>query len=543
MEKRLFLFLIVVGVIYTTITAKQRTKQEIKQCARLALANTVTRRAVTANDIQLDVIQSNKQLTIVGGKVGFAVIANDDQFPAVLGYSEKQYVEGQVAPGFLWWVDAISRQIAYNQEHNLPMYSATPSVGVHKPYVEALLVTEWGQNTPYNNQTPTYTNGKNEVHYVTGCVATAMSQIMYYHKWPERGKGNVSYYFTPEGSDAKQKLSSNLAKEPYDWNNMLPIYKGVNYSEEQAKAVSTLMMHCGYAVNMQYTKTGSGAFTADAADALRKRFYYNENMHLYWRDYFPDEEWMQIIFTELSEGNPVLYGAQRKDGGHEFVLDGYDADGKVHVNWGWDGGQNGFFDIASLNGYTTGQEMVLVRKDDAVIPYQSYWGMNGNISITLVGTTLKSSFLAYNLDYNAFSGKIAFLAMNLKNSAVIELETSSYDNVEPLKGANFSFTGNTTVLSDGNYRLYAGTLSSLEETWQPIRCNESYNNSYLLTITEGKASLKKEENANWTDIQGLRFENNSSIRYFDLQGREVSPSTKGLLIRKHGNEVKKVIVR
>ena len=92
MEKRLFLFLIVVGVIYTTITAKQRTKQEIKQCARLALANTVTRRAVSANDIQLDVIQSNKQLTIVGGKVGFAVIANDDQFPAVLGYSEKQVV-------------------------------------------------------------------------------------------------------------------------------------------------------------------------------------------------------------------------------------------------------------------------------------------------------------------------------------------------------------------------------------------------------------------------------------------------------------------
>jgi len=542
MKKYIFLSLILITSIATS-NAKQRTRYEILKSAQAVLSQHTGNRAMSQAESPLDIIKSNSQLTIVGDKNGFAVVANDDSFPAILGYSDTQFDGGQVAPGFQWWMDAITEQLEYNLEHGLQLTTATPSAGKHKDNVSALMVTQWGQNAPYNNQTPTYTSGKNEVHYVTGCVATAMAQIMYYHKWPERGKGNVSYYFTPEGSDAKQKLSSNLAKEPYDWNNMLPIYKGVNYSEEQAKAVSTLMMHCGYAVNMQYTKTGSGAFTADAADALRKRFYYNENMRLYWRDYFPDEEWMQIIFTELSEGNPVLYGAQRKDGGHEFVLDGYDADGKVHVNWGWDGGQNGFFDIASLNGYTTGQEMVLVRKDDAVIPYQSYWGMNGNISITLVGTTLKSSFLAYNLDYNAFSGKIAFLAMNLKNSAVIELETSSYDNVEPLKGANFSFTGNTTVLSDGNYRLYAGTLSSLEETWQPIRCNESYNNSYLLTITEGKASLKKEENANWTDIQGLRFENNSSIRYFDLQGRELGNDARGMVIMKQGNEVKKVIVR
>lgn len=542
MKKYIFLSLILITSIATS-NAKQRTRYEILKSAQAVLSQHTGNRAMSQAESPLDIIKSNSQLTIVGDKNGFAVVANDDSFPAILGYSDKQFDGGQVAPGFQWWMDAITEQLEYNLEHGLQLTTATPSAGKHKDNVPALMVTQWGQNTPYNNQTPTYTSGKNEVHYVTGCVATAMAQIMYYHKWPERGKGQVSYYFTPEGSTAKQKLTANLAKAPYDWDNMLTSYsKG--YTEEQANAVSTLMLHCGYSVNMQYTKSGSGAFTSDAADAMRKRFYYNENMHFYRRDFFPDEDWMDKIFTELTEGFPVLYGAQSSTGGHEFVFDGYNAEGQVHVNWGWNGGQNGFFDIAALNGYTSGQEMVLVRKDSEIIPYQSYWGMSEDgLTASVLGSTVKASFVAYNLDYNTFTGKVGFLAMNLSNMSITVLDSNDKTAIEYLSGAHFDYNSNISSLTDGKYRLYAGSQSEKETEWQPIRCYETSNNSYILTINDGVASIEKENNANWTGIEGLIVDSDNKARYFDLQGREVSPETKGLLIRKQGNEVKKVIVR
>jgi len=528
-------FLIGLLVLLTTSTAYagQRSLKAIKQNAVEVLSRQAHRRALAADEQQMTVIQQNEQLTVIGGKAGFAVIANDDRFPPVLGYSDKEYIDGEVAPGYLWWLEAITEQLEYNREHNLPMASVAPATDKYKANVGALLVTEWGQNAPYYNMTPTYLNGKNEVHYVTGCVATAMAQIMYYHKWPEKGKGTISYYFTPEGTTASQKLSVNLAKEAYDWNNMLPIYKGVKYTEAQGNAVAALMMHCGYSVNMQYTKTGSGAYTSDAADAMRKRFYYNENMHFYWRSYFPEEEWMENIFRELNDGNPILYGAQRSDGGHEFVLDGYNEEGQVHVNWGWDGNQNGFFDIASLNGYTTGQEMVIIRKNDIILPYQSYWGME-NLQVTLTGSNIRASYVAYNLDYNAFSGKISLLAMNTADGNISELTAQDVSNVEYMSGFNFTLNANISTLADGTYRIYSGSFSEKDLNWQPIRCHEGNNNSYLLTISGSKVSVQKENNANWTPVHDIRYDSGFDVAapLYDLLGRRV-PATgkKGIYIR------------
>lgn len=544
MGKRTIICLMLFSV-FISVLAKDRTLQEIKQIAFETIQKRTAHRIKAVKNMQMDVIMHNEQLTVVGGDYGFAVIANDDAFPAVLGYSDRKYDEGKVAPGYLWWLEAISQKMEENLKTNTPLASVKPVANAYKSHVNALLETQWGQDTPYNNQTPTYTSGGSEVHYVTGCVATAMSQIMYYHQWPVKGKGTVSYYFTPEGSQTAQKLSANLAKN-YDWANMLPVYKGVSYTDDQANAVSRLMMNCGYAVNMQYTKTGSGAYTSDAADALRKRFYYNENMHYYWRDYFPNEEWMECIFQELSDNHPVLYGAQSSSGGHSFVIDGYNENGEVHVNWGWEGNQDGFFNIASLNGYNSGQEMVLVRKNDETVPFQSYWGMEGDISISLLGSNLKAGFLAYNLDYNSFSGYIALLAMNLNTKAItVVKEIATESPVEILHGAQFEFPVDISSLADGTYRLYGGTFYTDKDTeWQPIRCNENNNNSYILTISNGKASIAKENNPNWTvtAIQPIMVTHttSSSNAWYTIDGQRLNgePTQRGIYIH-NGHKVLK----
>ena len=543
--KKISLFLILLAVTLS-VSAKDRTLEQLMQAARQTLQNHAEsgqqRRAIA--NTSLDVIQRCTQLTVIGGKVGFAVIANDDEFEAVLGYSTNEYDAENVAPGYLWWLETINMQLEYNKERGLKMETVRPEGPLFPSSVEFLMETQWGQGTPYNNMTPTYQDGKKEVHYVTGCVATAMAQIMYYYKHPEKGKGTISYYFTPEGSQVSTKLSDNLAKTPYAWDKMLPIYKGVNYTPEQGDAVALLMKHCGYSVNMQYTKSGSGAFTSDAVDALRKRFYYNKNMHFYWRSYFPNREWMEKIFEELNDGCPILYGAQRSDGGHEFVFDGYDEDGKVHVNWGWEGSQDGWFDIASLNGYTSGQEMVLVRKNDVLLPYQSYWGMDGDLVIkNPTVTALNASFVAYNLDYNAFSGKIGLLAMNLDTKEITELDAQNVEK-EYMYGGYMSFSAvDITRLPQGTYRVFVGSFCNGQDIeWQPIRAHEQYNNSYILTISDN-IKLEKENNANWTDIDEVRITSdvNAPVRYYDLQGREVDASHRGMVIMRQGSTSKKVI--
>jgi len=533
--KKILLVLSVLFFVVVSALAKTRTQQEMMQVARSILSQTHGKKLIRATTVpQLDIIKQSSQLTIIGGKGGFSVIANDDRIPAVLGYSDKEYIDSQISPAFLWWLNTINEQIENNLAQGTVTEVVLPDQKRFASNVDALLVTEWGQNAPYYNQTPTYTSGKSEVHYVTGCVATAMAQIMYYHRWPEKGKGYVSYYFTPEGSTNSQKLSVNLASSPYEWNNMLPVYKGVSYSDAQANAVSMLMMHCGYSVNMQNTRTGSGAFTSDAADALRKRFYYNENMHFYRRDFFPVKEWMEKIFNELNDGYPILYGAQRSDGGHEFVLDGYDENGLVHVNWGWDGNQNGYFDIASLNGYTTGQEMVLVRKNDLIIPYSSYWGMNGNLQITEpTPQILNINFTAYNLDYNAFTGQVGIIANQLETNQ-IQILGSIETTAEYLYGGSFTIENvDISAFSKGTYRIYAATFATDKDTeWQPIRCHENLNNSYILSVYDGGYSLSAENNANWTDIKNVAIDRQqiTSTRIFDLQGREVKTPQRGVYI-------------
>ena len=264
-----------------------------------------------------------------------------------------------------------------------------------KSSVEHLIAVKWGQDAPFNSQCP-QVNGKN---CWVGCVATAMAQIMYVYQYPSRGKDVASY------SVGDEKRTAMLSMGEYKWTEMLPAYSGDNYSSEQAAAVAKLMFHCGCVAGMNYSLDGSGASLQDAAAGMKKHFGYLTQYYGY-KDYpqtnnYDDAAWRKVIYRELSAGHPILYaGTSNKQGNdktssHAFVLDGYDADGNVGVNWGYGGLGDGYFDLSLLpleytdNGvsvdeeYQWYQEMVVIHcPDDGEIDYDLTSGLTPVVGVT-----------------------------------------------------------------------------------------------------------------------------------------------------------------
>lgn len=553
--------IILLAFFATTSQAKVRTTQQIMNCAQQVLGTGASTKAHAANRA-LKVVKQESQLSIVSDATGrCAIIANDDAFSPVLGYTDKA-MGADIAPGFKWWLETINQALEQKLAKGETQHQVARNAA-YKTNVPELMSTEWGQDAPYNLLCPQYTENGESHRYVTGCVATAMAQIMNYHQYPLKGEGKYSYRYNP-GDGAMLTLVADFKNTTYDWANMLDEYNDGAYTDAQANAVATLMYQCGVSVKMNYNKDGSGAYTADACRALRKYFAYSPNIKLYERSYFPIDEWMNIIYRELNDGCPILYAGSSAAGGHEFVFDGYDPDGNVHVNWGWNGNQDGFFNIASLNGFSDGQEMVVVRTPDDTRYtdcFKSLWGLRDPLSIAKAGRNLSvSGNVMYNFDVDDFKGDISLVARNETNGAISVLSQVAdlTDTKTPyLNGFSFEdFTVNPSSLADGQYRLYFASKSISEEEWQPVRSHESVRNSYVLTLEKGKvASLTPEKTSNWTATGITEVSSSEPAPYtyvYNAQGQQIYQNrtvdfnlnevpARGLLIIKQGNQTRKVI--
>ena len=208
--------------------------------------------------------------------------------------------------------------------------------------IAPLIKTKWDQGEPFYNQCPV-SNGRQ---CYTGCVATAMAQVMYYHKYPEAGIGSISFTSTR----INQTLSLDFTKEKFDWSNMLDYYAPGNYTEAQANAVAYLMKACGYSVKMGYGTESSGASGVSIGAAMVQYFNYDVNCHSEYRMRYSFTEWNDMMYNNLKEVGPVIINGQAPgEGGHSFVCDGYDNAGYYHINWGWGGMSDGYFALEALN--------------------------------------------------------------------------------------------------------------------------------------------------------------------------------------------------
>lgn len=283
---------------------------------------------------------------------GFTVVSGDDRLPEVVGYSDKgTYDEENLPSNYVGFMKAYEEMVGQldngdsRASASIAEAKALRSSGYQQPTIAPLLGNiQWNQMTPYNNMCPKY-NGTNRS--VTGCVATAMAQVMMYYQYPKTLQANIPAYVSHTNHLSIPQINKG---ESYDWDNMLPqyaSYEPLNYTDAQATAVAKLMYHCGVACEMDYGPS-SGANVTPAI--LSTYFGYDSDlMQDLNRDAFTLAEWSQIMDKELSVKRPILYSGRSSDGGHEFVCDGTDGNGLYHINWGWGGYQDGYFDVTILN--------------------------------------------------------------------------------------------------------------------------------------------------------------------------------------------------
>ena len=310
----------------------------------------------------------------VGDGDGFVIAGGDESARQILGYSTCGTFDYDQAPdNFRWWLSQYTEQIAHaeapSQETLAAVAAYRAKAAQTREDVAPLMETSWNQTYPYNTEIPVYES--NGSPYLTGCVATAMAQVMKRWNYPEHGTGSFSY------TDDGHTFSADFGNTTYDWDNMLTSYKGRPITDDNIKAVGTLMYHAGVALEMNYGVGESGASDSRVGPALVKYFGYDKSVRHESRNYFTDEGWEELIYNELSAGRPVPYSGTPADSdtGHAFVCDGYQASTNMfHMNWGWGGVDNNYFTLRGDNalvpsgfgtgGYNQSQEVTVNIKPD-----------------------------------------------------------------------------------------------------------------------------------------------------------------------------------
>ncbi len=362
---------VVLSLAVASASAAERTYQQKRGIAERLLGNAAQLRkspSTGGGTAEIKTLDATAAYTVMGyDGGGFAIIANDDTHDAVVGYSPTSRFAADV-PALKWYLSMAERALSAETH---PLRVSIPD-GC-RASVSHLVTTKWNQDDPYWSKCPTDNRGNR---CYTGCVATGMAQIMRFYKYPSTGEGKDTVYYN------NHPYVADFGSTSYDWDNMPDTYTG-SYTVAQKLAVATLMYHCGIATNMTYSPYGSGAYLSDAANGLAKHFGYTTKYYGY-KDYpvtdnYDDAAWREVVYRELSANHPILYaGASVANGEynisyHAFVLDGYDKDGNVGVNWGYGGVGDGYFslDVMECSAYTPSEkytmyhEMVVIHHPDA----------------------------------------------------------------------------------------------------------------------------------------------------------------------------------
>lgn len=263
---------------------------------------------------------------------GFILVAGSDDVRSVLAYSDTDTISSTDAlpPAMQEMIEAYGTYILATRHR-----AASSSDDIPEPTkpVSPLTKTTWNQYTPYNSLCPTYNNTR----CITGCVATAMAQIMKYYNFPAKGTGSHSYQWNGK------TLTAEPGAHTYNWNKMLSSYSSTNYTNESAQAVAQLMYDCGVVCEANY---GTSVTWAGIYRQFVDYFGYDSGSAWMYKNQTSNAQWERIINEELLASRPVYYCAQnKKQEGHLFIVDGCDDQNYFHINWGWGGYKDGYFTL------------------------------------------------------------------------------------------------------------------------------------------------------------------------------------------------------
>ncbi len=554
MKKYLLSLLLLTSAL--TMSATMRPTAKMQQAASKVMNG--SKAQVTLSKPTLDVFNDGNR---------FAIVSRDDRFPEILAYGMGNFDIEKAPANVKWWFEAVQRCMENAVKQNAPRRAAVAYTAV-----EPFITTKWGQSTPYNNYCPVFEADKTKA--PSGCVATAMAQIINYWQYPASATFEGGYSI-----DKKDKTVQVASTYSFPYQLAYGIYlptadadpEEMKYTPSQGNKVATLMRDCGYSVNMNYTADGSGASTVAAGNALATKFSYPKDAVRYVnREWFTDEAWMKLIQTELANKSPILYaGGSEDSGGHAFVFHGMDTEGKVFVNWGWQGQYDGYYAIDLLtpgdDDFSLYQEAVVGIRSKALDGevYHSFFYTNKPYTFKYDQATTELSVTlvqdVYNMTCHHFTGRWSLVIEDMNNPEKTEIldlleEGTTVEYFRGYEAQTLSLGKGT--FDPGTYRLYMATEDTGEASWQYVQTVGGGMYYELTAAADGTVTLAS--TPTYTDghpnlpstptvIRKVKTGNitpaTAPVRYYDLQGREVNAGTKGLVIRKQGNEVKKVVVR
>lgn len=457
--KKAFLLTIISLFLVNVIVAQKITEQEALVKAQkfmkgksLSAEGTSLKRVMTRRGSEVG--KNPFYIFNVEDNGGFVIVSGDERTDEILAYSDKGHIDIDDIPDNLrYWLEDYKCQINsldINEKSQIAKRSSYDAV-------EPLLKSKWNQYQPYNWMCPI----KYGQYCLTGCVPTAMAQLMYYYKWPIDKTNSL-----PEYDDLP-----SLPETTFKWDKMKNCYNAnEEYSNEEGEAVAELMRYCGQSVKTRYGLTVTNTLLMASSDdgtvgeAMKEYFGYSPNYYSIFRKDYPSWTWEELIYREISNGHPVVYsgGSTNKRGSHSFLLDGYDGNGLFHINWGWGGSCDGYFSLSILDpaypnqndgnpsdGWSASQYATIgiVPRKDGEGKERTIYYMNQRRNLFFEGEAMGAScerenngsdFSVYihsrfcNMDYVSFQGEfgVALLHGGFSNSNIIKFLYSEHIALE-----------------------------------------------------------------------------------------------------------------
>ena len=429
----------------------------------------------------------------IGDENGIILVSGDDVSSPILGYTNSgNFDAGKLPFSFKKWIEGYKSQIYYAIENNMDAIPSVESLwitlingdlmnsNIDNTQLNPLCTTTWDQSPYYNAMCP---GGS-----VTGCVATAMAQVMKYWNHPAQGTGMHSY-----NHDVYGTLTANFGATTYQWSSM------PNSISSNNDAIATLMYQCGVSVDMGYSPDESGAWVVEddspvcSESAFKNYFGYSSSLHGEKRENYSTSQWLQMMYADLDAGRPLVYAGFGGGGGHCFVCDGYNSGDFFHFNWGWGGYHDGYFHIDALNPGGTGTGGGTGGYNSG---HQAIFGMIPETS------TSTDDLRLYNQSIVVSPSNISYLQAFTVTADIGNFGQNSFTG----EFAAFIFDNNGNVIDD--VQTFSGTINSME--WNTT----SYVTNGLSTILPGNYTIGvyyRPSGGNWIRVADGDYSNTASL--------------------------------
>lgn len=528
MEKQLYKLLMVLCIMSTTnAMGKSISAEQALECSLVELTS-VTHTNADPSQIKLVGQKEYNGFTtlyIFSSPQMYVIASGNDNAPGLLAYSLEGGFSTDISPSMEWLSEQYSQYIGTISE---PIKVPNKE---NRSAILPMISSKWDQVAPYNKFIPQH-NGNTPN---TGCVATAMAQIIRYYEWPNKGEGTIQW--TCDRDYSSHDHIFNFEEAAFDWENMLDEYNGTE-TTTQENAVARLMFASGAASEMQYGYGASGSFIYLGASGMIHYLKYDRAMEYLESKWFQSiDEWDEICYSELAKGQPILYGGENDviHTHHAFILDGYSEEGLYHINWGWGGENNGYFKLMDFSypggNYRLNHSMVRgIKPKSETSSYIPAIAMEGQFRTNETHYTRDADVEIWfmedfiNVSLTDFWYLHGVKCVPTDGSPEFYICCENKQWYRPRAVNNF-YTITSDKFPIGTYDVYP-VFKTDDTEWMPCYQDQTKSsNGIRFEVTETAI------NATTSSIENILIDDIENAIYYDLMGNKISNPQKGIFIK------------